>query len=210
MTSKRTRVRLVKQLREMGISNPQVLNAIQTTPRHLFIDEGLATRAYENTALPIGHGQTISQPYIVAKMTELLVGGSLQKVLEIGAGCGYQSVILSRFADHVYAVERIAPLAIKLRERIQQLRIRNILVKHGDGMLGWEENGSFDAILVAAAPVVVPPKLRDQLKIGGRMVIPVGSEGKQDLLLVTREDQDNYQEQKLDIVSFVPMLSGVS
>lgn len=209
MTSERTRIRLVKQLREMGIVNAQVLNAIQTTPRHLFVDEGLATRAYENTALPIGHGQTISQPYIVAKMTELLVGEPLGKVLEIGAGCGYQSVILSQFADQVYAVERIAPLAIKLRERIQQLRIRNILVKHGDGMAGWEENGPFDAILAAAAPVVVPPNLLDQLKIGGRLVIPVGSEGQQDLLLVTREDQDTYKEQKLDVVSFVPMRSGV-
>ena len=211
MTSERTRIRLVKQLKDMGITNPQVLNAIQTTPRHLFVDEGLATRAYENTALPIGHGQTISQPYIVAKMTELLLDGPLGKVLEIGAGCGYQSVILSQFADQVYAVERIAPLAIKLRERIQQLRIRNILVKHGDGMQGWEDNGPYDAILCAAAPVVIPPKLLEQLKIGGRLVIPVGGEGgHQDLLLIMREDEETYNEQKLDAVSFVPMRSGVS
>ena len=210
MTSERTRVRLVKQLKAMGISSPQVLDAIQATPRHLFVDEGLASRAYENTALPIGHGQTISQPYIVARMTELLLEGSLGKVLEIGAGCGYQSVILSQLADQVYAVERIAPLALKLREKIQQLRYRNILVRHGDGMDGWEDNGPYDAILVAAAPVVVPPKLLDQLKIGGRLVIPVGNEGQQALLLITREDEGSYNQQKLDAVSFVPMRAGVS
>ncbi len=211
MTSERTRVRLVKQLREMGIADPQVLNTIQTTPRHLFVDEGLASRAYENTALPIGHGQTISQPYIVARMTELLLAqGSLTKVLEIGAGCGYQSVILSQLVDQVYAVERIAPLVNKLREKIQQLRYRNILVRHGDGMQGWPENGPYDAILAAAAPVTVPPKLLEQLKIGGRLVIPVGSQGHQDLLLITREDENSYNEEKLDAVSFVPMRSGVS
>ena len=211
MTSERTRIRLVKQLKEMGISNPEVLNAIQTTPRHLFVDEGLASRAYENTALPIGHGQTISQPYIVARMTELLLeNGPLGKVLEIGAGCGYQSVILSQFANQVYAIERIAPMAIKLREKIQQLRYRNIIVKHGDGMEGWPENGPYDAILAAAAPVIVPPKLLEQLKIGGRLVIPVGHEGEQDLLLITREDESSYNEVKLDAVSFVPMRSGVN
>ena len=211
MTSERTRIRLVKQLKDMGISNPEVLNAIQTTPRHLFVDEGLASRAYENTALPIGHGQTISQPYIVARMTELLLeNGPLGKVLEIGAGCGYQSVILSQFANQVYAIERIAPMAIKLREKIQQLRYRNIIVKHGDGMEGWPENGPYDAILAAAAPVTVPPKLLEQLKIGGRLVIPVGHEGSQDLLLITREDESSYNEVKLDTVSFVPMRSGVN
>ncbi len=210
LTSERTRIRLVKQLKEMGVINLDVLDAIQTTPRHLFVDEGLASRAYENTALPIGHGQTISQPYIVAKMTELLLGGPLDKVLEIGAGCGYQSVILARFAKQVYSVERISPLAIKLRERIQQLRYRNILVKYGDGMQGWPENGPFDAILAAAAPESVPPKLLEQLKIGGRLVIPVGGDGHQDLLLITREDEDNYSEKKLDAVSFVPMKSGMN
>ncbi len=210
MTSERTRTRLVRQLKEMGISNPLVLNAIQTVPRHLFVDEGLASRAYENTALPIGHGQTISQPYIVARMTELLLVGELGKVLEIGAGCGYQSAVLAQFAKQVYAVERIAPLALKLRERIQQLRYRNILVRHGDGMEGWPENGPFDAILVAAAPVTVPPKLLEQLKIGGRMVLPVGDRDHQVLLLITREGENSYKEQKLDAVSFVPMRSGVS
>ncbi|MFK8066754.1 MAG: protein-L-isoaspartate(D-aspartate) O-methyltransferase [Gammaproteobacteria bacterium] len=210
MTSERTRVRLVRQLTQMGISNPEVLNQIKTVPRHLFIDEGLASRAYENTALPIGHGQTISQPYIVARMTELLLQGPLEKVLEIGAGCGYQSAVLSEFADKVFAVERIASLAIKLRERIQQLRYPNILVKHGDGMEGWAENSPYDAILVAAAPVVVPPQLLQQLKVGGRLIIPVGNESSQTLLLITREDETNYSEEKLDAVSFVPMRSGVS
>ncbi len=211
MTSERTRIRLVNQLKDMGITNQQVLDNIQNTPRHLFVDEGLASRGYENTALPIGHGQTISQPYIVAKMTELLLDGPIEKVLEIGAGCGYQSAILSQFANQVYAVERIAPLVNKLRERIQQLRYRNILVKHGDGMLGWEENSPYDAILAAAAPTSIPPKLLEQLKIGGRLVIPIGREGgHQDLLLITREDEDRYKEQKLDAVSFVPMRSGVS
>lgn len=210
MTSERTRIRLVKQLREMGITSPEVLNAIQTTPRHFFVDEGLASRAYENTALPIGYGQTISQPYIVAKMTGLLLQGPMDKVLEIGAGCGYQTIILAQFAKQVYAVERIASLANKVRERVQTLRYRNILVRHGDGMEGWKDNAPFDAILAAAAPVVVPPKLLDQLSIGGRLVIPVGNETGQDLMLITRESEKSYKEQKLDPVSFVPMCQGVS
>lgn len=210
MTSERTRIRLVRLLRDMGISDPQVLNVIQTTPRHLFVDEGLASRAYENTALPIGHGQTISQPYIVARMTELLLQGPVVKVLEIGAGCGYQTVILAQFAKQVYAIERISMLANKLRSRIQDLRYRNILVKHGDGILGWPENGPYDAILAAAAPLQVPPMLLQQLKIGGRLVIPVGSEGQQQLMLITREDEDIFKESILDPVSFVPMRQGVS
>lgn len=210
MTSERTRIRLAKQLIDMGISNKEVLEQIKIVPRHLFIDEGLASRAYENTALPIGHGQTISQPYIVARMTEILLNGPHDKVLEIGAGSGYQSAVLAKFVSKIFAVERIAPLAIKLRERIQQLRYPNILVKHGDGMEGWAENGPYDAILAAAAPVVVPPKLLEQLKIGGRLIIPVGSEGQQTLLLITREDETNFSEEKLDAVSFVPMRSGVS
>ncbi len=210
LTSERTRVRLSKQLSDMGISNSVVLKYIETIPRHLFIDEGLASRAYENTALPIGHGQTISQPYIVARMTELLLQGSHEKVLEIGAGCGYQSAVLSQCASKVFAVERIAFLAIKLRERIQQLRYPNILVKHGDGMEGWAENSPYDAILVAAAPIVVPPQLLQQLKVGGRLIIPIGNESSQTLSLITREDETNYSEEKLDAVSFVPMRSGVS
>lgn len=210
MTSERTRIRLVKLLRDMGISDPQVLNVIQTTPRHLFVDEGLASRAYENTALPIGYGQTISQPYIVARMTELLLQGPVVKVLEIGAGCGYQTVILAQFAKQVYAIERISMLANKLRSRIQDLRYRNILVKHGDGMLGWPENGPYDAILAAAAPLQVPTVLLQQLKIGGRIVIPVGNEGQQQLMLIRREDEDTYKETILDPVSFVPMRQGVS
>lgn len=210
MTSVRTRTRLVNQLREMGIENEAVLDAIKVVPRHLFIDEGLASRAYENTALPIGHGQTISQPYIVAKMTELILQGPHEKVLEIGAGCGYQSAVMSEFATQIYAIERISVLTNKLRSRIQNLRYRNILVKYGDGMLGWPENAPFDAILAAAAPESIPPALLDQLKIGGRLVIPVGTESGQVLMQITRETEEDYTETVLDPVSFVPMLQGLN
>lgn len=209
MTSERTRTRLVNQLRDMGIRNENVLEMIRTIPRHLFVDEGLATRAYENTALPIGFGQTISQPYIVARMTEIILEGPHQKILEIGAGCGYQSVMLAAFADKVYAVERISALANKLRSRIQNLRIPKILVKYGDGMQGWPENAPFDAILGAAAPEEVPRELLQQLKIGGRLIMPVGPDGQQQLTLITRESEEEFAEVTLDPVSFVPMLKGV-
>jgi protein-L-isoaspartate(D-aspartate) O-methyltransferase len=210
MTSQRARNRLCERLRAMGVASEAVLNAIRHTPRHLFVDEALASRAYENTALPIGFGQTISQPYVVAQMTEaLLSSGSLARVLEIGAGCGYQSAILARLAGQVYAVERIEALANRLRTRLYELGIRNVRVRHGDGFLGWAEYAPFDAILVAAAATEVPPALLDQLTEGGRLIIPIGPAERQALLLVTR-CTDRLGERVLERVSFVPLLEGVA
>ena len=210
MTSQRARDRLVAQLREMGIRSTKVLDCIRNTPRHLFVDEALASRAYENTALPIGHGQTISQPYIVARMTEALLnsGPTIQRVLEVGGGCGYQTAILAQLAGHVYTIERIAALVARMRERMQTLAYRNVMVKHGDGSIGWPRYAPFNAILVAAAPLGVPAALPDQLAVGGRLVIPVGAAGEQKLLLITR-DEDGFREETLDWVSFVPLLEGV-
>jgi len=210
MTSQRARNRLVDQLRGMGIRNEQILEIMRTTPRHLFVDEALASRAYENTALPIGFGQTISQPYIVAAMSEaLFVSGRLDRVLEVGAGCGYQSAVLSQIAGRVFAIERIAALANKLRSRLHELRFNNVRVRHGDGFLGWVENAPYDAILVAAAPVGVPAQLLEQLAVGGRMVIPVGRAGSQELRLLTRT-ASGIEEAILERVSFVPLLDGTS
>lgn len=209
MTSQRARDRLVEQVRKMGVRSERVLNIIGTTPRHLFVDEALASRAYENNALPIGLGQTISQPYIVAVMTEALIEeGQLGNVLEIGAGCGYQSVILSKIAKTVYSVERIGALASKLRNRLHQLRVNNVRVRHADGSLGWEKHAPFDAILVAAAAIGIPAALTDQLAIGGRLVIPVGQPGSQKLMLVTKT-VSGLDEQILELVSFVPMVGGL-
>ncbi|MCC6203045.1 MAG: protein-L-isoaspartate(D-aspartate) O-methyltransferase [Gammaproteobacteria bacterium] len=208
MTSQRARNRLVAKLREMGIRSETVLELIRTVPRHLFVDEALSSRAYENTALPIGHGQTISQPFVVAQMTEvLLTTGPLQSVLEIGAGCGYQSAILARLVSKVYAIERLATLANKLRSRLHKLDLGNVRVRHGDGRLGWPEMAPFDAILVAAASVDIPQSLLSQLNIGGRLVIPVGAVGAQDLMLLTRTSE-GFTEERLDRVSFVPLLEG--
>ncbi len=209
MTSQRARDRLVQQLREMGVRHPRVLEVIRTTPRHIFVDEALASRAYENSALPIGHGQTISQPYVVARMTEaLVVSGSMDRVLEIGAGCGYQTVILAQFAKRVFSVERIGALAEKLRDRTRTLGYPNIRIKHTDGGMGWPDHSPYDAILAAAAPIGVPSALRDQLKLGGRLVIPIGAAGKQELILVTRLPA-GYTQEHLDWVSFVPMMQGL-
>lgn len=208
MTSQRARNRLVDQLRGMGIGNEQVLEVIRTTPRHLFVDEALASRAYENTALPIGFGQTISQPYIVAAMTEALLStGRLDRVLEIGAGCGYQSAVLAQLAGRVFSIERIAAFVNKLRNRMHELKLTNVRVRHGDGFEGWPSNGPFDAILVAAAPVGVPEALVEQLALGGRLIIPVGRAGDQELLLLTRT-VGGFEEQILEKVSFVPLLDG--
>jgi protein-L-isoaspartate(D-aspartate) O-methyltransferase len=210
MTSQRARNRLVVKLREMGIRSESVLELIRTVPRHLFVDEALSSRAYENTALPIGHGQTISQPFVVAQMSEaLLATGPLHTVLEIGAGCGYQSAILARLASKVYAIERLAVLANKLRSRLHKLELNNVRVRHGDGRLGWPEMGPFDAILVAAAAVDIPQSLLSQLNVGGRLVIPVGSIGAQDLMMLTRTG-DSFTEERLDRVSFVPLLEGTA
>ncbi|HCU88489.1 MAG TPA: protein-L-isoaspartate(D-aspartate) O-methyltransferase [Gammaproteobacteria bacterium] len=210
MTSQRARDRLVAQIRSMGVGSEQVLELIGTTPRHLFVDEALASRAYENNALPIGLGQTISQPYIVAVMTEALLSrGKIVKALEIGAGCGYQSVILARVAQTVYSVERIGALASKLRIRLHELHVNNVRVRHDDGSLGWDRYAPYDAILVAAAAIGIPSALTDQLAVGGRLVIPVGPPGNQKLMLVTKT-ASGLEEQILELVRFVPMVDGVT
>ena len=209
MTSQRARDRLATALIEMGIQSEPILDVIRKIPRHFFIDEALASRAYENTALPIGFNQTISQPYIVAKMTEVLVKNKeLENVLEIGTGCGYQTVVMAQFAKYVYTVERIDGLLIRARERFQKLNCNNIRTKHSDGNIGWPAHGPYDGIIVAAAPVGVPKALVEHLAMDGRLVIPVGKPGKQKLLLITRTEYD-YTEQYIDSVSFVPMLAGV-
>ncbi|NVK37063.1 MAG: protein-L-isoaspartate(D-aspartate) O-methyltransferase [Gammaproteobacteria bacterium] len=208
MTSQRTRDRLVSRLKEQGIKNQDVLEVMANTPRHLFIDEALSHKAYEDTALPIGYGQTISQPYIVAKMTELLLaGGPLDNVLEIGTGCGYQSLVLSQLVRRVYSVERIAPLQEKAKQRMQLLRVNNVRFQHSDGNWGWPDEGPFDAILSAAAPETIPMELLDQLKVGGRLLMPVGPDGKQMLTMLIREE-DGVKKQVIEPVNFVPMLSG--
>ncbi len=209
MTSQRTRDRLADTLVEMGIKSERVLDAIRQTPRHLFVDEALASRAYENTALPIGFSQTISQPYIVAKMTEALIkDGELKNVLEVGTGCGYQTVIMAQFAKQIYTVERINALLVRARERFQKLAYTNIRSKHADGNIGWSAHAPFDGIIVAAAPIGVPESLLEQLAIDGRLIIPVGKSGDQKLLLITRKEE-GYVEEIIDSVSFVPMLGGI-
>ncbi len=210
MTSARTRDRLVQRLREQGIHDLRVLERIRNVPRHIFVDEALASRAYEDTALPIGWGQTISQPYIVARMTQALVSGGLpEKVLEIGFGCGYQTAVLSPFAQKIFSIERIEPLVARARLRLKELGVRNVKLKHGDGMKGWPTQAPFDGILVAAAPLTLPDALLNQLAVGGRLVVPVGPEGQQQLLRVTRRES-GLQKEVLGPVAFVPMLGGVS
>ena len=209
MTSQRSRNRLITQLREMGIQSEAVLEVMRNMPRHIFVDEALASRAYDNTALPIGHNQTISQPYIVARMTEaLLEGGMADKVLEIGTGCGYQTAILSKLVGKVYSVERIDALLARAREKFIALKYHNIRTRHGDGTGGWPENAPYDGILVSAAPIGVPEKLLEQLAVGGRLIIPVGKSGEQELLCITRNDED-FSEKRLDWVSFVPLVEGL-
>jgi len=211
MTSARTRERLVKRLADSGISNPLILARIRSVPRHLFVDEALQSRAYEDSALPIGHGQTISQPYIVALMTQALVDGKakgeLNKVLEIGTGCGYQTMVLSPLVGTIFTIERIRDLMVATRTRLSSLGVHNVRYRHGDGMLGWPGQAPFDGILVAAAPTGVPQALLDQLAIGGRLVIPVGPAGRQDLVRITR-DENGCERENLCAVSFVPLLEG--
>jgi protein-L-isoaspartate(D-aspartate) O-methyltransferase len=210
MTSARTRDRLIARLREQGITDNEVLERIRSVPRHVFVDEALASRAYEDTALPIGHGQTISQPYIVARMTQaLLEGGKPRKVLEVGTGCGYQTAVLAPLVVNVYSVERIAALQLKARQVLRDLRISNAYMKHGDGFEGWAAHAPFDGIIVAAASYAVPPALLEQLADGGRLVIPVGSDGEQQLLRITRRGE-RYEREVLGAVVFVPLLQGLA
>jgi protein-L-isoaspartate(D-aspartate) O-methyltransferase len=209
MTSARTRERLIQRLREQGITNPVVLDQIRNVPRHLFVDEALATRAYEDTALPIGHGQTISQPFVVARMTEALIeGGAPGKVLEIGTGCGYQTAVLSPLVRFIYSVERINALLDRARVRFKELAIRNVHLRHGDGFQGWPAHGPYEAILMAAAPLAIPEVLFTQLAPGGRLIAPVGPEGRQQLMRITKRGDELHKE-SLGLVSFVPLLKGL-
>lgn len=209
MTSQRTRTRMVERLREKGIRHEAVLAAMAAVPRHVFVEEALASRAYEDTALPLGMGQTISQPYIVARMIELLLNGrqGIGKTLEIGAGCGYQAAVLAQLSKEVYAVERIGPLLEKAKAHMRTLQQFNVRLKHADGMLGLPEAGPFDSIIVAAAGLQIPPALLAQLAPGGRLVLPVGA-SEQYLSLIERTAQ-GYTETRLDAVRFVPLLSGI-
>ena len=210
MTSARTRDRLVQRLREQGIANPAVLERIRNVPRHIFVDEALGSRAYEDTALPIGFGQTISQPYIVARMTEaLLEAGAVNNVLEIGTGCGYQTAVLAPLVRRLHTIERIDPLLARAKERLKELGIRNVRFRHADGALGWKAQAPFDGILVAAAPLTVPESLLKQLRVGGRLLVPIGPEGEQDLVRFTRREQ-GVQRESLGAVAFVPLLGGTS
>lgn len=209
MTSQRTRDRLVERLREKGIKNTRVLEVIRTTPRHIFVDEAMAHRAYEDTALPIGHGQTISQPYIVARMTEILLeAGIPDVVLEVGTGSGYQSAILSRLVPKVYTVERISALLQKAREAHRKLGLMNVFSKHSDGSWGWEPNAPYQAIMVTAAPESVPPSLLEQLAVGGRLVIPVGTKDGAQLLKLYVRTSEGIEETSQESVRFVPLLDG--
>ncbi|MGH8317665.1 MAG: protein-L-isoaspartate(D-aspartate) O-methyltransferase [Steroidobacteraceae bacterium] len=208
MTSARTRDRLVQRLREQGITSLAVLDRIRNVPRHIFVDEALGSRAYEDTALPIGYGQTISQPYIVARMTEaLLESGPLQRVLEVGTGCGYQTAVLAPFVERIYTIERIAPLLDRAKDRLKELGVRNVRFRHGDGSTGWKSQAPFDGILVAAAPLIVPEALLKQLEVGGRLLVPVGPEGEQELVRFTRREQ-RIDRESLGLVAFVPLLGG--
>ncbi len=212
MTSQRTRERLIKRLRELGIRNEDVLAVMRATPRHIFLDEALAHRAYEDTALPIGYSQTLSQPYIVARMTELLLTHGIPKrVLEIGSGSGYQTAILARLVGHVFAVERIKPLLEKSRQRLRELGLRNVTLSYRDGGIGWPEKAPFDAILAAAAPERIPAELLDQLGPNGILVMPVGPDGDQWLRMVCRKgSSDNFEDTRLEAVRFVPLMGGTS
>jgi len=206
MTSARTRERLLQQLRDEGIHDERVLQALRDVPRHLFIDEALASRAYENTALPIGYGQTISQPYIVARMTEaLLAGRRLHRVLEIGTGSGYQAAVLAGLVDEVYTVERLEPLMKQGRKRLRELGYRNVHVKLSAVGIGWPQHAPYDGILVAAAPVELPATLLEQLAPGGFLVAPVGGPAMQELRLV-RRTEEGFTHERLEWVNFVPLI----
>jgi protein-L-isoaspartate(D-aspartate) O-methyltransferase len=208
MTSQRTRMRMVERLREQGITDERVLTVMNTIPRHLFVEEALASRAYDDVALPINFGQTISSPWTVARMTELLrANSSLGKVLEIGTGSGYQTAVLAQLAQEVYSIERIGSLLTRTRIRLRELRINNIHLRHADGLLGFPEVAPFDSIMMTAVTTQVPESLLEQLIIGGRIVYPKGSQ-KQNLCVIEHTSQ-GFIETILDEVKFVPILSGV-
>lgn len=210
MTSQRTRERLVQRLAEAGIDHPEVLSAMRDLPRHLFVDEALASRAYEDSALPIGHGQTISQPYTVARMTQaLLESGPCLTVLEVGTGSGFQTAVLAALVRRVYTIERIRALKDRAEQRLRHLEVRNVRYRHGDGALGWPEYGPYDGILVTAAPRAVPRVLAEQLAPQGAMILPMGDEDRQVLVRVTRRG-NGFAQEVLEPASFVPLLGGVS
>ena len=212
MTSQRTRQRMIDRLREKGIKDDAVLAAMAAVPRHVFVEEALSYRAYEDTALPLGLGQTISQPYIVARMIEVLKAGrsGLGKTLEVGAGCGYQAAVLAQLTDEVYAIERLEPLIAKAKLNLRQVQEFRVRLKHGDGQLGLPEAAPFDTIILAAAAQRVPPALLQQLALGGRMMLPLstGGTGDQTLCLIERRPE-GFVESRLDAVRFVPLLSGI-
>jgi len=209
MTSPRTRARMVERLRAQGIKDEVVLAAMNSVPRHIFVDEALAGRAYDNVSLPINYGQTISQPYIVARMTEVLRNGKqLGKVLEIGTGCGYQAAILAQVTQQVYSVERIKPLHDRARNLLRELKIRNVILRHADGTSGLNEGAPFDGIIMTCAAPVLSEALKEQLAVGGRMVLPVGTQ-EQYLYLVERTES-GIKETRLEAVRFVPLLAGTA
>lgn len=210
MTSRRTRERLIQRLHEAGIQNPSVLRVMCDLPRHLFVDEALASRAYEDSALPIGHGQTISQPYTVALMTEaLLAHGPCMTVLEVGTGSGFQTAVLASLVRRVYTVERIGELRVRAEQRLRALKLRNVRFRHADGALGWSEYAPYDGILVTAAPRGVPRALAEQLAPGGSMVLPMG-EGDQQVLVRVARTEGGFSHEVLESVSFVPLLGGTA
>jgi protein-L-isoaspartate(D-aspartate) O-methyltransferase len=210
MTSQRARDRLATKLAGEGIGDPRVLEVIRQLARHHFIDQALHSRAYENTALPIGHGQTISQPWIVARMTEALIEhGVPERVLEVGTGSGYQAAVLAAIVPQVYTVERIEELLRQARRRFRQLGIENLRSRHDDGKLGWPDEAPFDGIILTAAGDRIPTKLLDQLKPGGVLVAPVGSPSKQILVRLRKDDRGEIAREELGPVSFVPLLGGI-
>ncbi len=210
MTSQRTRMRMVERLRSKGIRDEVVLAVMGEVPRHLFVDEALASRAYDDISLPLGFGQTISSPYTVARMTELArAGGALNKVLEIGTGCGYQAAVLSRVAKEVYSIERVAGLLSKARKHFRELRMLNVRLRHADGNAGMPEVAPFDAIVMTAAAMHVPRELMEQLAVGGKMILPMTHSGEQRLCMIERSAH-GYVEKKMDVVKFVPLLPGVA
>ncbi len=208
MTSERTRLRLVQRLRDKGIRDELVLQVMLEIPRHIFVDEALASRSYDDTALPIGFGQTISQPYIVARMTEILLNsGPLSKTLEVGTGSGYQAAVLSKLVDNLYSVERIKGLLTKAKARFSELNLRNIRTTLATNEYGWARNAPYDAIILTAAPKKLPTDILSQLGEGGRLLAPVGPAGKQELVLITKTS-NGFEKIIIEQVSFVPLLPG--